>query len=110
MTRLPDGSVTGRGRDGDLTVDAQVLAPRLGLSVAKLKAEMRRGIVYSRVERGEGADAGYWRITVTYRQHAIRVLVAPDGAVYELPAPRPGARRDAQPPLVTLARRAGGQA
>ena len=110
MSRLPDGSVTGRGRDGDLTGDAQVLAPRLGLSVAKLKAEMRRGIVYSRVERGEGADAGYWRITVTYRQHAIRVLVAPDGAVYELPAPRPGARRDAQPPLVTLARRAGGQA
>ena len=76
MTRLPEGSVTGRGEDGDLTVDAQVLAPRLGLSVAKLKAEMRRGIVYSRVERGEGADAGYWRITVTYRQHAVRVLVA----------------------------------
>jgi hypothetical protein len=108
MTRLPDGSVTGRGEDGDLTVDAQVLAPRLGLSVAKLKAEMRRGIVYSRVERGEGSDAGYWRITVTYRQHAVRVLVAPDGAAYELPAPTPGARVRTEPPLVALARRAGG--
>ncbi|MBK1670241.1 hypothetical protein CKO28_19615 [Rhodovibrio sodomensis] len=109
MTRLPDGSVTGRGEDGDLTVDAQVLAPRLGLSVAKLKAEMRRGIVYSRVERGEGADAGYWRITVTYRQHAVRVLVAPDGAAYHLPAPSPDTRVRSEPPLVALARRVGGQ-
>jgi hypothetical protein len=108
MTRLPDGSVTGRGEDGDLTVDAQVLAPRLGLSVTKLKAEMRRGIVYSRVERGEGADAGYWRITVTYRQHVVRVLVAPDGAAYELPASAPDVRVRAEPPLVALARRAGG--
>ena len=108
MTRLPDGSVTGHGEDGDLTVDAQVLAPRLGVSVAKLKAEMRRGIVYSRVERGEGADAGYWRITVTYRQHAVRVLVAPNGAAYELPAPKQGARVHAEPPLVALAKRASG--
>jgi len=110
MTRLPQGSVTGCGEDGDLTVDAQVLAPRLGLSVAKLKSEMRRGIVYSRVERGEGTDAGYWRITVTYRQHAVRVLLAPDGAAYELPAPRRNDRVGVEPPLVALARRAGGPA
>jgi hypothetical protein len=110
MIRLPEGSVTGRGADGDLTVDAHVLAPRLGLSVAKLKSEMRRGIVYSRVERGEGADAGYWRITVTYRQRAVRVLVAPNGAAYQLPPPQPGERVRAEPPLVALARRAGGGA
>ncbi|WP_037256048.1 DUF6522 family protein [Rhodovibrio salinarum] len=109
MIRLPDGSVTGQGEDGDLTVDAQVLAPRLGVSVAQLKAEMRRGIVYSRVERGEGADAGYWRITVTYRHHAMQVLVAPDGTAYELPAAKPGAGIRNEPPLVALARRAGGE-
>jgi hypothetical protein len=88
-------------------VDAQVLAPRLGLSVATLKAEMRRGIVYSRVERGEGADEGYWRLTVTYRNRAVRLLVTPSGRAYELPAPAAPA---AQPPLVALARRASGAA
>jgi hypothetical protein len=105
MTPLPAGSVTGKG--GDLTVDAAVLAPRLGLSRARMQAEMRRGIVYSRVERGVGADAGYWRITVTYRGRVVRLLVTPSGAAYEIAPPSRSAARIA-PPLVALARRAAG--
>ena len=38
----------------DVTVEATYLASRLGLPVDKLLTEMRRGIVYSVVERGMG--------------------------------------------------------
>ena len=33
--------------DGGITVDAELLAPNFGLSAAALKAEMRKGNVYS---------------------------------------------------------------
>ena len=102
-TPLPAHSVTGP--PDAFTVDAEVLAPRLGLEVAALKREMRRGVVYSRVERGEGEDAGTWRITVTYRAQRVRFLVTEAGDVYALPAPQPAAP-DAGPPLLALARRA----
>ena len=41
----------------DVTVEASYLAARLGLPVDHW-AEMRRGIIYSVVERGVGEDAG----------------------------------------------------
>src|SRR5216684_3845528 len=56
------------GIHGDeVTVEASYLAARLGLSVARLRAEMRRGIIYSVVERGMGEDAGRLRLTFRYR-------------------------------------------
>ena len=42
----------------EATVEAGHLAAKLGLSVDRLRAEMRRGIVYGVVERGVGEDAG----------------------------------------------------
>jgi len=42
----------------DVTVEASYLAARLGLPVERFRAEMRRGIIYSVVERGMGEDAG----------------------------------------------------
>ena len=65
----------------DVMVEAGYLAARLGLSVARLRAEMRRGIVYSVVERGMGEDAGRLRLTVRYRARAWTVVVQRDGAV-----------------------------
>jgi len=38
----------------DVTVEGAYLAARLGLSVSQLMTEMRRGIIYSVVERGMG--------------------------------------------------------
>ena len=52
----------------DVTVEASYLAVRLGLPVDRLRAEMRRGIIYSVVERGVGEDAG--RLRLTFRYHA----------------------------------------
>ena len=42
----------------DVTVEASYLAARLGLPVDRLRAEMRRGIIYSVVERGQARTRG----------------------------------------------------
>ena len=69
----------------DVTVEASYLAARLGLPVDRLRAEMRRGIIYSVVERGVGEDAGRLRLTCRYRARAWRGVVQPDGSLSEAP-------------------------
>jgi hypothetical protein len=68
------GGVFDRGRPRGITrsedcfvVDAELVAGKLGLSPDAFWQEMKRGIVYSIVERGEGEDAGRVRLTVRYR-------------------------------------------
>ena len=69
----------------DVTVEATYLAARLGLSVDRLQTEMRRGIVYSVVERGMGEDAGRLRLTFRYRTRAWTVVVQRDGTLSKAP-------------------------
>jgi Family of unknown function (DUF6522) len=69
----------------DITVEASYLAARLGLSVDQLRTEMRRGIIYSVVERGSGEDAGRLRLTFRYRARAWTVVVQRDGMLSETP-------------------------
>jgi hypothetical protein len=71
----------------DVTVEATYLAARLGLPVDKLLTEMQRGIIYSRVERGIGEDAGQLRLTFRYRARAWTVIVQRDGTLSEAPDP-----------------------
>ena len=49
------------------TVDARIVAGKLGLSPEMFWREVKRGIVYGVVERGEGEDAGRVRLTFRYR-------------------------------------------
>ena len=49
------------------TVDAEFIAGKLGLSPEIFWREVKRGIVYSVIERGEGEDAGRVRLTFRYR-------------------------------------------
>ena len=53
-------------KDG-FTVDAEFVAQELGLSPDVFWQELKRGIVYSVVERGDGADIGRTRLTFRYR-------------------------------------------
>jgi hypothetical protein len=69
----------------DVTVEATYLAARLGLPVDRLQTEMRRGIIYSAVERGVGEDAGRLRLTFRYRTRAWTVVVQLDGTLSEAP-------------------------
>lgn len=69
--------------DGEITVDAERLAPRLGLSAAALRAEMRHGSIDSVAEAGIEEDAGRTRVTFRYRTRAWTAVVEPDGTVAE---------------------------
>jgi uncharacterized protein DUF6522 len=69
----------------DVTVEASYLASRFDLSVDRLRAEMRRGIIYSVVERGMGEDAGRLRLTFRYRARTWTVVVERDGTLSEAP-------------------------
>ena len=55
-----------RSEDGFI-VDAALVAGQFGLSLDAFWQEMKRGVVYSVVERGEGEDTGRMRLTIRYR-------------------------------------------
>ncbi len=69
--------------NGEITVDADLLAPKLGLSAAALKAEMRKGVVSSVAETGINEDAGRTRVTFRYRTRAWTVVVESDGTLHD---------------------------
>lgn len=87
-----------RDADGSFVLDAARLAKRFGWSAEELRELMRRGLVTSRVERGEGEDEGRWRLSVRCGNRCWQAIVLPDGSVADeqldfLPAP--GRRRRA---------------
>jgi hypothetical protein len=82
-------------QDGEIVVDANFLAAGLGLSTHSLKAEMRRGLVYSVAERGIDEDEGRTRLTFRYRARSwtvagteLMTFLAPVKAL-----PRPESRK-----------------
>ena len=77
--------------NGEITIDAELLAPKLGLSADLLKSEMRKGIVYSVAETGINEDVGRTRLTFRYRSRAWTVVVDFDGNVVESIASDPKA-------------------
>jgi hypothetical protein len=75
-------------RGDEATIEAGYLAGKLGLSVDRPRAEMRRGIVYAVAERGVGEDAGRTRLTFRHRARRWTVVVARDGTLDEAAALR----------------------
>ena len=70
-----------------ITIDAEVLAPRLGLTVDALKENMAKGLVVSVTETGQDEDAGRTRLTFRYRARVWRVVIDTDGTLFEDPVP-----------------------
>ena len=81
MSALSSAAVTIEG--SEITIAADLLAQKLGLSVEALKAEMRSGYVYSLSEQGIAEDAGCTRLTFRYRTRSWTVVVEPDGTLVE---------------------------
>jgi hypothetical protein len=81
MSSVPGSAISIA--DGEITIDAELLAPKLGLSAAELKAEMRKGSIDSDAEVGINDDAGRTRLTFRYRTRAWTVVIQPDGTVVE---------------------------
>ena len=69
--------------DGEITVDAELLGRKLGLSAAALKAEMRKGSIDSVAEAGIEEDAGRTRITFRYHTRVWTAVLEPDGSVVD---------------------------
>lgn len=85
MTRL--SATTVRLYNGDITIDAEVLAPNLGLSVEALRANMAKGLVTSIAETGVDEDAGRTRLTFRYRTRVWRLVMDADGTLTKAPLP-----------------------
>ncbi|TDT41471.1 hypothetical protein DES49_1564 [Halospina denitrificans] len=99
MTAIPKEAVSVAG--DDVTVDAEVLAPRLGLSVTALQQAMNEGKVRTLVERGEDEDAGRMRLTFRYGGIQFSVMREPGGQLHETEPPPPE-RRPVRPSLMQL--------
>ena len=59
----------------NVLVEAEFVAEKLGLTPDFFWREMKRGIVYGVVERGEGDDAGRVRLTFRYRARSWSVTL-----------------------------------
>ena len=94
----PSSPAPIRFDNGEITIEAEILAPKLGLTVAALKENMAKGLVMSVAETGENEDAGRTRLTFRYRARVWRVVIGPDGRLFEDPLPAPQAKPAKTPP------------
>lgn len=88
----PAGAPIIRDASGAFVLDAERIAARFGWSSAEWLEMQRRGLVTSRVERGEGEDQGRWRLSVHCGNRRWFAIVSDDGTVIEekldfLPSP-----------------------
>lgn len=70
-----------RDEAGEFLLPADMLAARFGWPVETFHDLMRRGLIASRVERGEGEDMGRWRLSVRCGNRRWRAVVEEDGSV-----------------------------
>lgn len=84
-TPSPEPTTLARDEAGDFILPADLIAQRFGWPIETLHDMMRRGHVASRVERGEGDDAGHWRISVRCGNRRWQMVVDEGG--------RPGSER-----------------
>ncbi|WP_306113117.1 MULTISPECIES: DUF6522 family protein [unclassified Roseovarius] len=64
-----------------ITVDAGDLAPLIGCAPAEVPQLMREGRITSTFEKGEGEDAGRFRVTFRFGTTKVRFTCAEDGSV-----------------------------
>src|SRR5258708_24713973 len=67
--------------NGEITVDARLIAPHLGLTPEEMMAELRCGFVYQVAEKGTAQDEGRIRLTFRYRARECRIVVDASGAI-----------------------------
>lgn len=70
--------------DDGMTINAADLARLLELPEADVKRMMRAGTITSRFERGEGEDAGRFRLTFFEGDRRIRLIVDGSGEVLQI--------------------------
>jgi hypothetical protein len=89
--------------NGDVQIDASIVAEGLGLTPSLLREEMRAGRITSLAERGVEADLGRHRLTFFSKHRRFRVVIDAAGAIIQRSAVDFG-----QSALPKSARKAGG--
>lgn len=79
----PAGFPVQRDAGGSFVIDADRIAARFGWSAGEWRDMQRRGLVTSRVERGEGEDQGRWRLSVICGNRLWLAVVSDDGALID---------------------------
>ena len=69
--------------NGDVQIDAAIVAEGLGLALPLLQREMRAGKITSFAERGIDADRGQHRLTFFSEHRRFRVVVDETGAIVQ---------------------------
>lgn len=59
-------------------VEAELIAEGFGLTPDEVSRRMRDGRMTSRCEKGEGEDAGRWRLTFFSEGRTLRLTLGPD--------------------------------
>lgn len=73
------GADGNRSDPAAVEVDAELIAPGLGLDVASFRRLMADQHIAVLCERGTGPDAGHVRGTFYYRGRRVRIVVDADG-------------------------------
>lgn len=68
---------------GGFMLDAAALAERFGLSAETMRSLMDRQLMRGMVEKGEGADAGTWRLSMRYGNRMWRAVLMENGELRE---------------------------
>lgn len=69
--------------NGTITVDSALVGKALNLEPEALRVALRSGEVTSMCERGEGADAGRYRLTFFSPTRRLRLIVDEAGEVLQ---------------------------
>jgi hypothetical protein len=69
--------------NGAFSVDAALIAEGLGIGPTMVQPRMRDGTITSRCERGEGDDAGRYRLTFFHGTRRLQLVVDAGGKVLE---------------------------
>lgn len=67
----------------DLCIDAGTLAAELDLTPETVMAGLRDGTITTLTERGEGEDAGRWRLSFFHGNRRLRLIVDDSGAILQ---------------------------
>lgn len=73
-------------------IDASDLAQLLGLTPAEVQAKMRDGEITSKLETGQGEDAGRMRLTFFHEGKRVRLTCCDEGTVLKTLRTTTGAR------------------
>jgi len=68
---------------GGFQLDASALAERFGLSAEAMRLLMNKQLMRGMVEKGEGVDAGTWRLSMRYGNRMWRAVLMKNGELRE---------------------------